>query len=65
VNLSGGLQSKCHPISTTGIANVWEVCHHLRGESGDRQIDGAKVGPAHVIGLGSACCVHIRERSAA
>lgn len=65
VNVSGGLQSKGHPIAATGIANIWEVCHHLRGEAGDRQIEDAKVGLAHVIGLGSACGVHILEKSAA
>jgi acetyl-CoA acetyltransferase len=63
VNVSGGLESKGHPIAATGIANIWEVCHHLRGEAGDRQIQGARVGLAHVIGLGSACGVHILERS--
>jgi acetyl-CoA acetyltransferase len=61
VNVSGGLQSKGHPIAATGIANVWEVCHHLRGEAGDRQIEGARTGLAHVIGLGSACGVHILQ----
>jgi acetyl-CoA acetyltransferase len=65
VNVSGGLQSKGHPIAATGIANVWEIAHHLRGEAGDRQIDGARVGLAHVIGLGSACGVHVLERAAA
>jgi acetyl-CoA acyltransferase len=65
VNVSGGLQSKGHPIAATGIANIWEVCTHLRGEAGDRQIEGAKVALAHVIGLGSACGVHILEKSAA
>ncbi len=65
VNVSGGLESKGHPISATGIANIWEVCHHLRGEAGDRQIEGAQLGMAHVIGLGSACGVHILEKSAA
>jgi acetyl-CoA acetyltransferase len=64
VNVSGGLQSKGHPIAATGIANVWEICHHLRGEAGDRQIEGARVGLAHVIGLGSTCGVHILERAA-
>ncbi|MEY2553873.1 MAG: acetyl-CoA acyltransferase, partial [Ilumatobacteraceae bacterium] len=56
---------KGHPIAATGIANIWEICHHLRGEAGDRQIQGAKVGLAHVIGLGSACGVHILEKAAA
>jgi acetyl-CoA acetyltransferase len=64
VNVSGGLESKGHPIAATGIANIWEICHHLRGEAGDRQIQGAKVGLAHVIGLGSACGVHILEKAA-
>jgi acetyl-CoA acyltransferase len=65
VNVSGGLESKGHPIAATGIANIWEVCHHLRGEAGDRQIEGAKLGLAHVIGLGSACGIHVLEKSAA
>ncbi len=65
VNVSGGLQSKGHPIAATGIANIWEVCQHLRGEAGPRQIEGAKVGLAHVIGLASACGIHILEKSAA
>jgi len=65
VNVSGGLESKGHPIAATGIANIWEIATHLRGEAGDRQIEGAKVGLAHVIGLGSACGVHILEKSAA
>jgi acetyl-CoA acetyltransferase len=64
VNVSGGLESKGHPIAATGIANIWEVCTHLRGEGGDRQIEGATVGLAHVIGLGSACGVHILEKAA-
>jgi acetyl-CoA acetyltransferase len=65
VNVSGGLLSKGHPLGATGIANIYEVSTHLRGEAGDRQIEGAKVGLTHVIGLGSACAIHILERSAA
>lgn len=64
VNVSGGLESKGHPIGATGIANVWEIATHLRGEAGPRQIDGARVGLAHVIGLGSTCGVHILEKAA-
>jgi acetyl-CoA acetyltransferase len=62
VNVSGGLLSKGHPLGATGIANIYEVCTHLRGEAGKRQIDGARLGLTHVIGLGSACGVHILER---
>jgi acetyl-CoA acetyltransferase len=65
VNVSGGLESKGHPIAATGIANIWEIATHLRGEAGERQVPDAKVGLAHVIGLGSACGVHILERAAA
>jgi acetyl-CoA acyltransferase len=65
VNVSGGLLSKGHPLGATGIANIYEVATHLRGEAGDRQIEGAKVGMTHVIGLGSACGIHILEKSAA
>jgi len=64
VNVSGGLISKGHPIGATGAANIYEVATHLRGEAGDRQIPDAKVGLTHVIGLGSACAVHILEKQA-
>jgi acetyl-CoA acyltransferase len=63
VNVSGGLISKGHPLGATGVANLFEVATHLRGEAGDRQIAGAKVGLTHVIGLGSACAVHVLEKA--
>jgi acetyl-CoA acetyltransferase len=63
VNVSGGLESKGHPIAATGIANVYEICQHLRDEAGPRQIEGARVGLAHVIGLGSACGVHVLKKA--
>lgn len=62
VNVSGGLLSKGHPVAATGIAGVYEIATHLRGEAGARQVAGAKVGLAHVLGLGSSCGVHILER---
>jgi acetyl-CoA acyltransferase len=65
VNISAGLLSKGHPLGATGIAGVYEVATHLHGEAGDRQIDGARVGLAHVLGLGSACAMHVLERGAA
>lgn len=64
VNVSGGLLSKGHPLGATGIANVYEVATHLRGEAGKRQVQGAKVGLTHVIGLGSACAIHVLEKVA-
>ena len=61
VNLSGGLLSKGHPIGATGIANVYEISTHLRGGAGKRQAEGARIGLAHVIGLGTCCGIHILE----
>ncbi len=63
VNVSGGLLSKGHPLGATGVANIYEVSTHLRGEAGERQVEGARVGLTHVIGLGSACGIHILERA--
>jgi acetyl-CoA acetyltransferase len=62
VNVSGGLLSKGHPLGATGIANIYEVSTHLRGEAGGRQVEGARLGLTHVIGLGSACGIHILEK---
>ncbi len=64
VNLSGGLLSKGHPLGATGIANVYEISTHLRGDAGKRQVEGARLGLTHVIGLGSACAIHILEKVA-
>ncbi len=63
VNVSGGLLSKGHPLGATGIANIYEVATHLRGEAGKRQVKDARIGLTHVIGLGSACGIHILEKS--
>jgi acetyl-CoA acetyltransferase len=62
VNVSGGLLSKGHPLGATGVANIYEVSTHLRGEAGERQVEGAKMGLTHVIGLGSACAIHVLEK---
>jgi acetyl-CoA acetyltransferase len=44
VNPSGGLESKGHPISATGLGQVFELVTQLRGEAGPRQVEGARVG---------------------
>ncbi len=64
VNVSGGLLSKGHPLGATGIANIYEVCTHLRGEAGERQVENARIGLTHVIGLGSCCGIHVMEKVA-
>ena len=50
VNPSGGLLCKGHPIGATGIAQVAELVWQLRGEAGERQVQGAKTGLAHCSG---------------
>ena len=62
VNASGGLLSKGHPLGATGVANIAEIVFHLRGQAGDRQVENSKVGMAHVIGLCSACTLHVLQK---
>jgi acetyl-CoA acetyltransferase len=63
VNVSGGLLSKGHPLAATGIANLYELALHLRGHAGARQVSGARLGLAHVVGLGTSAAVHILEKA--
>jgi acetyl-CoA acyltransferase len=63
VNVSGGLLSKGHPLGATGIANIYEITTHLRGEAGKRQVEGARIGLTHVVGMGSACAIHVLEKA--
>ncbi|WP_409236050.1 lipid-transfer protein [Streptomyces sp. PA5.6] len=62
VNPSGGLISKGHPLGATGIAQVAELTWQLRGEAAARQVEGARVGLAHNIGLGGAAVVTVLRR---
>lgn len=66
VNVSGGLLSKGHPLGATGIANIYEVSTHLRGEAGARQVEDARLGLTHVVGggpgMGTACAIHVLEK---
>jgi acetyl-CoA acyltransferase len=50
VSTSGGLLTKGHPLGATGLAQIVELTQQLRGESGQRQVEGAKVGLAHLNG---------------
>jgi acetyl-CoA acetyltransferase len=56
-NPSGGLLSKGHPLGATGLAQCTELVWQLRGTAGDRQVEGAKVGLQHNLGLGGACVI--------
>jgi benzoylsuccinyl-CoA thiolase BbsB subunit len=68
VNPSGGLLSKGHPISASGIAQVAEIVWQIRGQAGERQVANVKVGLAHVAGgevaglESGAVAVHILKK---
>jgi len=62
VNTSGGLKARGNPLGATGIAQAVEIVRQLRGEAGERQVDGATVGLTHNLGgSGSTALVHILE----
>jgi acetyl-CoA acetyltransferase len=56
-NPSGGLLSKGHPLGATGLAQCYELVNQLRGTAEARQVDGARIGLQHNLGLGGACVV--------
>lgn len=57
VNPSGGLISKGHPLGATGLGQCAEITWQLRGDAEARQVEGARIGLQHNIGLGGACVV--------
>ncbi len=42
VNVSGGLESKGHPVAATGLAQIFELTQQLRGEAGRRTVADAR-----------------------
>jgi acetyl-CoA acetyltransferase len=54
VNPSGGLLSRGHPLGATGVAQVVELVTQLRGETGARQVEDARIGLVETMGGGSA-----------
>jgi acetyl-CoA C-acetyltransferase len=61
VNMSGGLISKGEPVGASHLGQVFEIVSQLRGDSGPRQVENAKVGLAHVLGAGGNCAVTILQ----
>jgi acetyl-CoA acyltransferase len=64
VNPSGGLISKGHPLGATGLAQCSELTWQLRGTADARQVEGARVGLQHNIGLGGAAVVTVYRPAA-
>ena len=46
-------------IGPTGVGQIAEIVCQLRGEAGDRQQPEARVGMAHMVGIGAVCVVHV------
>jgi len=61
-NPSGGLLCKGHPLGATGLAQCTELVEQLRGRAGARQVEGARMGLQHNLGLGGACVVTLYQR---
>ncbi len=60
VNTDGGLKAKGHPIGATGVAQIIELVHQIRGTAEKRQINGVKYGLAQNMGgSGATSTVHI------
>ena len=69
INTGGGLVSKGHPVGATGLSMIHELVTQLRGEAGERQVEGARIALQEngggVMGLEEAACsVTILERGA-
>ncbi|WP_419887774.1 lipid-transfer protein [Neobacillus niacini] len=62
INPSGGLMSKGHPLGATGLAQCTELVWHLRGQAGQRQVEGARTALQHNLGLGGACVVTVYQK---
>jgi len=62
VNVDGGLLAKGHPVGATGASQIRTLVQQLRGEAGETQVKGAKIGLAHNLGgIGMYCSVTILQ----
>jgi len=60
INTSGGLKAKGHPVSATGISQIYEIVKQMRRQAGERQLDKTNIGLAHNVGgVGSTATVNI------
>ena len=60
----GGLKARGHPVGATGMYQIVETVQQLRGECGETQVDGAKIGMAQNIGgSGASIVTHILRKN--
>ena len=63
VNPSGGLLAKGHPLGATGLGQIAELVGQLRGEAGQRQVQGARLALASNMGMWSSCVTMLEAQS--
>ncbi len=64
INTSGGLKGCGHPVGATGVKQAVEAVWQLRGDAGERQVNGAEVALTHNVGgSGATAVVHIYKRA--
>ncbi len=59
VNTGGGLKAKGHPISATGLSQIYELTKQLKGDAGERQVNCKYALAQNIGGAGSTVSVHI------
>ena len=63
ISTFGGLKARGNPLGATGVYQAVEVALQLRGEAGDNQVSGARLGlTLNLGGLGGTAVAHVLER---
>jgi acetyl-CoA C-acetyltransferase len=65
ISTCGGLKARGNPIGATGLYQIVEVVRQLRGEAGDCQVAGARIGMAQNLGgSGATAVTHVLKGGA-
>ena len=57
ISTFGGLKARGNPVGATGVYQIVEIAQQLRGEAGDNQVEGARIGMAQNLGGNGATAV--------
>ena len=64
ISTLGGLKARGHPMGATGLYQVVEVVQQLRGDAGQNQLQGCRLGMTQSIGgTGAVAITHVLERT--
>ena len=65
ISTFGGLKARGHPVGATGMYQLVEATHQLRGEAGGNQVPDARTALVHNMGgTGSTIAVHVLQAAA-